>query len=101
MSWLGKSRHFPRTPLIRVHHRRHDGTQEVRHTLRDGHQPLISAGTTAVLKSVERDAPRPVRGVRETRKAVASGGKQLQQLNQPPLCDGSAHKDEFLGRHRR
>jgi hypothetical protein len=29
--------------------------------------------------------------------AVASGGEQLQQLSQPPLCDGSAHEDEFLG----
>ena len=40
-------------------------------------QPLKSAGTTAVLKNVQRDAPRPVRGSRETWKVVACGGEQL------------------------
>jgi hypothetical protein len=34
-------------------------------------------------------------------KEVANGGEQLQQLNQPPLCDGSAYKGKLLGRHRR
>jgi hypothetical protein len=87
-------------PLAHVHHRRHDGTKDVRHSLRDGHQPLTSAGNTAVLKSLQRHAPRPVRGSRETRKAVAGGGEQLQQLSQPTLFDGSVHKDEFLGRHQ-
>jgi len=96
MSWLGKSRQFTRALLVRVHHRRHDDTQDVRHDLRDVHQLLTSAASKAVLKSVQRDAPRPVRGTRETRKAVASGGEQLQQLNQPPLCDGSSHEDSFL-----
>ena len=46
------------SPLVRFHHCRHDGTQEVRHALRESHQPLTSAGTTAVLKSAQRDAPR-------------------------------------------
>jgi hypothetical protein len=41
------------------------------------------------------------RGSRKTRTAVASGGEQLQQITQPPLCDSSVHKDELLGRHRR
>ena len=36
-----------------------------------------------------------------TRKAVASGGQQLQQLNQPPLCERSGQQDEVPGRHRR
>jgi hypothetical protein len=62
---------------------------------------LTSVGITAVLKSVQRGAPRPVCGRRETRKAVASGVEQLQQLSQPPVCDGSAYKGELLGRHRR
>jgi hypothetical protein len=84
-------------PLVRVHHRRHDDTQDVHRALRDGHQLLTSACTTVVLSSVQRDAPRPVHGSRETGTAVACGGEQLQQL-QPPLCDGSVHKDEFLGR---
>jgi hypothetical protein len=83
---------LPLTPLVRVRLRRHDGTQNARHTLRDGHRPLTTVGTTAVLKSVQRDAPRPVCDSRETRKAVASGGEQLQQLCQPPLCDGSVYK---------
>jgi hypothetical protein len=82
--------------------RRHDSTQDIRHTLRDSHKPLTSAGTATILKSVQRDAPCPVRGSRETwTAAVASGAQQLQQLSQPPLCDGSAHKDKFLGRHWR
>ena len=74
-------------------------SQTRRHTRLSSPAPDI-AGNTAVLKSMERDAPRPVCGSRETWKAVARGGEQLQQLSQPPLCDGSAHKDELLGRHR-
>ena len=56
--------------------------------------------TTAVLKSVLRNAPRPACGSRETGTAVASGGEQLQQLSQPPLCDESADEDKLPGRHR-
>jgi len=55
-SWFGRQPHFPRAPLIHVYHRRHDGTQDVRHALRDDHRPRTSAGTTIVLKSVQ--APR-------------------------------------------
>ena len=100
MSWLGRLRHFPQAPLVCIHHRRHDSTRDVRHALWDGHQPLTSAGTIAILKSVQSDAQCPVCGSTETWKAVTSGSEQLQQLNQLPLCDGSAHEDEFLGRHR-
>jgi len=100
MSRLGKPRQFPRAPLVRVHHRRHDDSLDVRHALQDGHQALTSAGTTA-LKSVQSYALRPIRDSREREKAVASGGEQLQQLNQPTLCYGSAHLIEFLCRHRR
>jgi len=63
--------------------------------------PLKSAGSTAVLNGVQRDAPRPVCGSREIWMAVASGGEQLQQLSQPPLCYGSVHKDKRFGRHWR
>ena len=79
---------------------RHDGTQDVRHCPRDGHQPFTSS-TTSLFKSVQIDAPRPVRGSRETWMAVASDGEQLLQLGQRTLCDGSAHKIKLLGRHRR
>ena len=81
---------LPRAPLVCVRLRRHDGTQEARHTMTDGHQALTSADTTAGLKSVLRDAPRPARSSRQTGTAVASGGEQPQKLSQPLLCDGSA-----------
>jgi hypothetical protein len=75
--------------------------QHARRSSRSAGRSTGSAGTTSVLKSVKRDALRPVRGSRETWMAVASGSEQLQQLSQKPACDGSAHKDKLLGRHRR
>ena len=59
----------------------------VRQALRDGHQPLTSAGTTAVLKSAQRDAPHPVRGSRETWQAVASGGKKCSPASRLYMTD--------------
>jgi hypothetical protein len=99
-SWLGRQPHFARAPLIHVYHRRHDGTQDVCHALWDDHQPRTS-GTTAVLKSVQRYAPRPVCCCRETWTAVAIGGEKIQRLSRSPLCDGSAYRGRLLGRHRR
>ena len=64
-------------PLVRVHHRRHDGMQDICHALQDSHQSLTTAGTTTVLKSVQRAALWPLCGSRETWMAVASGSEQL------------------------
>jgi hypothetical protein len=63
--------------------------------------PPRSLKRRAVLKSAQRDALRPVRSSRETWTAVARGGEQLLQRSQPPLCDGSAHRDKLFGRYRR
>jgi len=59
---------------------------------------MTSAGNTAVLKSMQRDASHRVHGSRKTWMKFGRGGEQLQQLSQLPLCEGSAHKDKLLGR---
>ena len=99
---LSASASRPRSPSQTRQHTRRSSRSTVRSPAPDicNYDPW-SAGNTTVLKSAQRDAPRPVCGSRETWTAVASGGERLQQLSQPPQCNRSAHKDKLLGRYRR
>jgi len=87
---LSASASRPRSPSQTRRHARRSSA------LRDGYQLLTYAGNTPVWKCVQRDAPRPVRGSRETWTAVVSGGDQLQQLSQPLYVMDQHTKISFL-----